>query len=51
MQQALLGSASLWEIFLTEKLCLEKQIMRCSFYGRFTAVPFGEVNSVSAFTM
>ena len=45
MQQVLLGSASLWEIFLTVKICLEKQIMRCSLpRKRFTAVPIGEVN-------
>ena len=45
MQQVLLGSASLWEIFLNVKICLEKQIMRCSLpRKRFTAVPFGEVN-------
>ena len=45
MQQVLLGSSSLWEIFLTVKICLEKQIMRCTLpRKRFTAVPFGEVN-------
>ena len=45
MQQVLLGSASLWEMFLTVKICLKKQIMCCSFpRKRFTAVPFGEVN-------
>ena len=45
MQQVLLGSASLWEIFLTVKVCLEKQIMRCSLpRKRFTTLPFGEVN-------
>ena len=30
MQQVLVGSAKLWEIFLTGKICLEKQIVRCS---------------------
>ena len=30
MQQVLLGFSSLWEIFLTVKICLEKQIMRCT---------------------
>ena len=47
MQQVLLGSSSLWEIFLTVKICLqlEKQIMRCTLLRkRFTAVPFREVN-------
>ena len=29
-QQVLVGSASLWEILLTVKICLEKQIVRCS---------------------
>ena len=45
MQQVLLGSSSLWEIFVTVKICLEKQVMRCTLpRKRFTAVPFGEVN-------
>ena len=31
--------------FPTVKICLEKQIMRCTLpRKRFTAVPFGEVN-------
>ena len=41
------SSSSLWpwEIFLTVKICLEKQIMRCTLpRKRFTAVPFGEMN-------
>ena len=47
MQQVLLGSSSLWEIFLAVKICLqlEKQIMRCTLARkRFTAVPFGDEN-------
>ena len=33
------------QVFLTVKICLEKQIMRCTLpRKRFTAVPFGEVN-------
>ena len=45
MQQVLLGSARLSDIFLTVKICLEKQIMRCSLpRKRFTTVPFEEVN-------
>ena len=37
--------SSLWEIFLTVKICLQKQIMRCTLpRKRFTAVAFGEVN-------
>ena len=40
IKQVLLGSASLWEIFLTAKICLEKQIMRCSLpRKRLPAVP------------
>ena len=52
MQQVLLGSASLWAIFLTVKICLEKQIMRCSSpRKRFTAVPFGVVNYFCIYTV
>ena len=48
MQQVLVGSAKLWEIFLTGKICLEKQIVRCSLpRKRLTAVPFREVNCFS----
>ena len=37
--------SSLWESFLTVKICLEKQIMRFTVpRKRFTAVPCGEVN-------
>ena len=52
MQQVLLGSSSLWEIFLTAKICLEKQIMRCTLpRKRFTAVPFAEVNYFRIYTV
>ena len=37
------GSASLWKIFLNVKICLEKEIVRCSLL-RKTAVPLREVN-------
>ena len=52
MQQVLLGSASLWEILLTVKICLEKQIMCCSLpRKRLTAVPFGEVKYFCIFSV
>ena len=40
-QQVLVGSPSLWGILLTVRICLEKQIVRCSLpRKKFTAVPF-----------
>ena len=52
MQQVILGSLSLWEIFLTVKICLKKQIMRCSLpRKRFTAVPFEEVNYLCVYAL
>ena len=34
MQQVLLGSASLWEIFLTVKICLESKSCVARYHGR-----------------